>query len=228
MLRKRTLFKIGSSADANTILLLHLDNNLTDSGIFSKVLTTSGTTFSTSNKKFGTHCITNDTIGAGVNLLDNFLRNYVSNNFTIDYWVRPPLSFEFMNYPHNDFEIGSNADFYTFSPYLKGYWYYDRDFKYVYAVQVCGWNGSIGGTIDYKFNTTPNSPIHIAIIRDGNSLYLYINGSLVNSTSITENINTTYQIKSFLLPYGKSFIDEFRFSDTKRWSGNFSPPTAAY
>lgn len=216
MLRKRTLFKIGSSADANTIMLLHLDNNLVDSGIYASTLSSSGTSFSTTNKKFGTHCITNDGNGAGVNLLDNFLSNYMSSDFTIDYWVRPPASFGFGGDMSVDLQIGAYSDPYGYSPYFTAYWYYDSNSKYNFIVEIRHYTWAYGGIVSYLFATAPTTPIHVAITRSGNSLSLYINGVLTDNAGITESLTPANQSKSYLLPYGRSFIDEFRFSDTVR------------
>ena len=98
MIRRRLMFGIesGGGADANCVSLYHFDSNLTDA-MGNVPLSVDGTSFagfadySTSSKKFGTAAFLGMEFGAYGCLYNNnstIWKNALSNEYTIDFWVR--------------------------------------------------------------------------------------------------------------------------------------------
>lgn len=78
---------------------------------------------------------------------------------------------------------------------------------------------------------------HIALVRHGATVTLYLNGNSILSfdigadTVITGNMgNNPFRIGYPLggMSYVADFVDEFRFSTVARWTENFTPPEKAY
>lgn len=100
-----------------------------------------------------------------------------------------------------------------------------------------GWVYS-GSTLYAALNTvaiTDSNKHHVALIRNGTNLSLYIDGISVASVNIgTNSVNNSSGKFSIgrLGEYNSSYydgrIDEFRFSKTARWTTNFTPPTSEY
>jgi hypothetical protein len=72
---------------------------------------------------------------------------------------------------------------------------------------------------------------HIAIVRSSGTVTVYVDGTSVGSVSDTNN----YSVTQFRVGYSgvnvvptNGFIDELRFSNTARWTSNFTPPSSAY
>jgi len=85
-----TLYRVTESADANTMLLLHLDNNVTDSSPTTiHTVTNNNATFSTSNKVFGTHGAVFNGTTAYLSVPDNADFDFSAGAFTLDARVRP-------------------------------------------------------------------------------------------------------------------------------------------
>ena len=96
MIRRRIMFGIegGGGADANCVSLYHFDSNLTDA-MGNVPLSVDGSSFftdySTSSKKFGTAAFLGREFGKYGTLYNNnstIWKNALSNEYTIDFWVR--------------------------------------------------------------------------------------------------------------------------------------------
>lgn len=73
---------------------------------------------------------------------------------------------------------------------------------------------------------------HIAVVRSGINLYLFVDGSLKATASDSSNVNgTTFYVGNSTIP-GTSpmngWIDEFRVSKVARWSSSFTVPSVPY
>lgn len=80
--------------------------------------------------------------------------------------------------------------------------------------------------------TLTNTWNHIAIVRESNTIKMYVNGQVQASTLSVTSIDTT---GNFLLGTRtsstgghKGYIDEFRISDTARYTSNFTPSTTPF
>lgn len=82
---------------------------------------------------------------------------------------------------------------------------------------------SVAKELDFTFSDDWN---HIAVVRKGEVLSLYINGSLLDSISgVTTNFYEYLNVASYS---GTCYIDELRISDIARYDKNFTPPTKPY
>lgn len=96
-----------------------------------------------------------------------------------------------------------------------------------------GANINLVGTTQFT-STTNTGWHHIAIVRIGNVVKLFVDGVQEASAAITGAVNDSgnaFRVGAYgeftSLPWVGS-LDEFRISNIARWSGNFTPPAAAY
>jgi hypothetical protein len=148
-----------------------------------------------------------------------------SGDFTIDSWIRPFQSgtviciFGQMNSTQT---AGSTS--------YRGY--ISATNKLITTIQ--------SGTTSYSGTSTASigsaAWAHVAMVRNGNTIYNYINGTndgTISVTGLTVNnsgnkvsVGRQGEYNGF---YFKGWIDEFRFSKgTARWTANFTPPVIAY
>lgn len=73
---------------------------------------------------------------------------------------------------------------------------------------------------------------HIAIVRSGTNVYLFINGTkkgtMENSLTTNDKIVLGHLSSSASGTKYKGYMDELRVSKTARWTTNFTPPTEPY
>ena len=77
---------------------------------------------------------------------------------------------------------------------------------------------------------------HVAAVRSGNTLMVFLNGTLDGSVTMSGTMNTSTvaaRIGSFWtgaseLSISNAYFDEFRISNTARWTASFIPPTIDY
>ncbi len=105
------------------------------------------------------------------------------------------------------------------------------------------YTSSSGGSIRYfvngadritttSFASTTNTWYHIALCKSGTSTKLFINGTQDGSTYTDSNsyVNSNCAIGDYAGGgYGlNGYMDEIRFSNTARYTANFTAPTAAF
>ena len=222
---------IGDTSNVN--LLLHFDNNYTDSSGNNYSPNTVGGTFSysTSVKKFGTHSADFD--GSNHYLLYNQGDGGVwfgSGDWAYDFWYYP----------------NANANNITYRRILGGHQtqdssnYHQMGF-YAQTNRIHTYND----TIDTTNGLTLGSWNHILVQRADNVMKIWINGTLDPTTvSTSKNFNTTNDFGLGWDGTGNAktwgFMDEFRlckFAPTKtagdllytgNTTSNFTPPTVPY
>jgi hypothetical protein len=75
---------------------------------------------------------------------------------------------------------------------------------------------------------------HIAVSRSGTSTRMFVNGTQVGSTYTDSNNYVTTLLSIGIVPYNTAFgalngwVDEFRVSDTARYTANFTPSTTPF
>ena len=79
---------------------------------------------------------------------------------------------------------------------------------------------SIGGSVSL------NGWHHIAFVRVGSTLTAYLDGNSVGSTGVLTGAQG--RTDGFCLIGNSSYMDELRISNTARYTGNFTPPAAAF
>jgi hypothetical protein len=201
------------SYDSYTKLLLHLDNDVVDAAT-GKSVTNNGVTFSSSIKKFGTHAGYFNTYHSLV--IPHSSDDIFDANFTIDAWIYVVTRYADGGhiYLKNPGDNSSIIDLYVtpdgriqFEEYNPGL---------LYAIS------STTGVI------TNGNWMHIAAVRAGSTITLYVNGVNVASGSysgIVGNFASDVIIgyRPLVFVGFTGYIDEFRISKgVARWTSDFS------
>ncbi len=221
---------VSTTIDANTMLLLHLENNVTDSSPTTvHTVTNSNMTFSTSTKKFGTYSGQFNGTTSYCSIPDNADFDLSAGTWTVDLWVQPDTSggaTQTIYHQRTDathymnIALVANAGDTAFNVSLI---VYDTASEIV----------SLATTTD---PVTGSSLQHIELVENGDSFYIFVDGALIVQTSDasraanytgTVYIGADYSTGA-LANFYKGYIDEYRLSNTARHSGNFTPPTNAY
>lgn len=183
----------------------------------------------TSYKKFGTaSALFQSSINSYIHTPDHSDFYLASGNFCIDFWMRihtiPAAGSSYRIFGQetdiNNFmrlaiqrDAGDTTT--TMGFYLKT--------AGVYLVEI---NRDVSLSIDTWY--------HVAVSRDGDNIYLFLNGSLltpsVSFTGTFANQAATFTIgQTGSLRYFNGWIDEFRLSKgVSRWTSDFTPPAVAY
>lgn len=228
--------------DSYTKALLHM-NGADASTVFTDeaghTFTARGTAqLDTAQKKFGTASGLFDGDSDWIDTPDHDDWNLGSGSFTIDFRIRfnalPAASAEMYLCGQRDIPVNP--------PFLGSIWH-------LYIVNSAGtyqW-----GLRYYIYPTwtnvlTKNSPglstntwYHIALVRSGNSWYVFQDGTqcgtTVTNSDTLPNVAPTYMGALFRIGqdgsvgYVNGWLDEFRLSkDIARWTANFTPPTGEY
>lgn len=103
-----------------------------------------------------------------------------------------------------------------------------------------------GGTgtavaLQVTWNPSLDTWYHMAVVRNGNNLYFFVDGTQVGSTQDMTGVtifNSTFDLWVGAYPvnagtpnlggYHDGWFDEIRISDTARWTSGFTPAAAAY
>jgi hypothetical protein len=206
--------------DANTVLLVHCDGT-NASTVFRDDNGDSRTPFGfsalgnaqvdTAQSRFGNAAALFD--GTGDYLLSTTGLSLGTGNFTIECWIRVAslqAAVIFDNRTSDQpgvFTIQANGTLLYFDPAVGGV--------------------STSGTY------TTNTWFHACFERSGNTFRMYINGTAsYTNTNFTSNLGTNRQSIigiSYAITSGlNGWIDEFRISNTARYAGNFTAPTAPF
>ena len=216
--------------DSYTKALLHMDGSdgsttFTDES--GKTWTANGNAqIDTAQSKFGGASGLFDGSGDWLHTSDSEDFNVGSGNFTIDFWLRRNVT-GVQQYIAGQNDSSASASSFSFVFYTVV-----AD-KIRFQVYSGGTAYNIESTATISDTTTWH---HVAGVRDGNVLRLFIDGTqegTVSVTGVTVN-NSTNQISigrtgEYNGGYLNGWIDEFRFSKgIARWTANFTPPTSAY
>lgn len=210
--------------DANTILLLHFDNNVTDSSATAHTVTNSGATFDAGDKVFGTHSASFD----GTN----------------DYMTIPDhASFTLGSTWSMDFRMKINA---AADQTEKIIWYQGTDANNYAKISIYGLGSNLFGIKLYSrtsagvhhnyslsLSLARNTWYHVEVDQEASALYLFIDGYKALTSYITTSFGFNYTGEVYIGQYGSAnyfhgLLDEFRVSDITRNTVNFSIPSAAY
>lgn len=215
--------------DANTVLMLHLDNNVTDSELIPKTVTNNNVTFDNTVYKFGGFSGQFNGVNGTLQVPDSPDWCFQTGDFTIDFWFNSNSSIL--------------ADQYLVMQGISGdYWvcYIDSTSKMFYA-STYGTTNNGGSFVCTNSNTfTTGTWFHLAWVRSGASMLMFINGV---GQAVTKNADfSPSSLTDFSSPlciggfpstvpvaWINAKIDELRISKgIARWTTNFTPPTSPY
>lgn len=199
--------------DQHMTLLLHGDS-FTDKSMYQQAVTNINCTIADNFGKFGNKSFYFDGVNSRLQL-PNLIAG--SQEFTIDLWFYGVQQKNNTIWSHG----GTNTQMGT-----GGGVEFFGDLSVIY---YC--NGFlISGMPQVSLNTWH----HLAITGNGTSVTLFVDGNLygtVNGYAYTFS-NTFESIGANDSAYGvenfAGYMDEIRFSDTVRWTSNFTPPTEPY
>jgi hypothetical protein len=215
-------FGAGSTADPNTLLLLHGDGadaatTTTDSSLSARAVTFSGNAqLDTAQSKFGGSSFLFDGTGDSISVPDS--ADWVFGDFTIEYFLR-----------YNSVTVGGHVGQHTSA---NEYWVIYRT-----GTPTLRLNAVTGGAsvIDVTGSWTPSTATwyHVAVTRSGNDFRLFVDGTQVGVTTTDAspfpNIAAALQFGNHTETGGlNGWLDEIRVSNTARYTANFTAPTAPF
>lgn len=220
---KAVLNSTSGGIDSNVMLLLHLDNNDTDSSPTTPhTVTDTNVTYSATGKVFGTHWAV-FTTNAALTIPDDADFDFSGGTFTIDWHGElDDLSVVYSLYYQNTV---NDDDSFNVTIDTNG------------AVVVCikaGGAKQFAAATDFS---TANGVIsagttyHIEIVESGDNWYIFVDGILKAYTSDAAraaNYTGTVQIGHDTVTYLEGKIDEYRVSNSARHTSDFGIPTEAY
>lgn len=215
---------------ADTKLLLHMDGadastTFTDEVIPTHVFTAFGNAqIDTAQSKFGGASGLFDGTGDYITTPNSANFDPGTGSFTAEMWVRPAV---LSGADGNGAYLIGNTDFVLGS---LG-WLLNINATNIrfYANYTASWAINIGGAHGMSINTW----YHVAVVRNGSAIDVYVNGvskaNVSNAADITSpnvlalgrNVNSDAYLYN-------GHMDEVRYSSVARWTANFTPPTVAY
>ena len=215
--------------DSSTKLLLHLDNVTTDSSSGAKTVSNSNVTFSSVVKKFGGYSAYFNGGSARLYTADSADWVFGTSDFTIETWV---------NFNRLPSVVGNSANLYCQR---------DNDNNAVLfnvsstdTIRFVAVASSVS-LADYSYTWTPSTGVwyHLAVVRSGTNLYLFIDGTLVTwsatGTAIASNslpdLSEPVEIggRSDTSHWLDGYLDEYRISNgSARWTSSFVAPDFPY
>lgn len=226
---------------SNVVLLLHGDGTngsttFTDSSKSPKTMTAVGNAqISTAQSKFGGSSLYFDGAGDSITSADNTDFELGSGNFTIEAWVMPAAY------------ATSNAGVYQSTVVCKDT-LNQRSFSFYIKGTASTWTtlGFIGFSTNSVFTdvtasvSLSNSTMyHLAAVRSGNFIYLFVNGVLINTggtafSQTMQNANSVLRIGANEFDgtykyYLNGYIDDLRITKgVARYTADFTLPVTAY
>ena len=218
--------------DSYTKLMLHCNGTdgsttFTDSSLSPHTVTANGDAqIDTAQYKFGGASGLFDGTGDYLSASDSSDWDFESGDLTIDLWVRRNGSqTSYAGVMGTEVGLGNNGWILRFDTGADLH-------KILFGFYYGGWV-----TVKSNIDIPDLTWTHIAIVRNGNVVYLFQNGNEVGSVDVTGKIisDTSTGLVIGRLDtatnsyYYKGWLDEIRISKgIARWTSNFTPPTEEY
>ena len=227
-----------TAAPSNSLLLYPFDSDANDDSSTGNNLTLTNSSIDTSVKKYG----------AGSLKFTNFLGNHKAQgsmpslgtgNFTVEFWLRLASAASGNKYIVDRGDGSNNG-------YTNPGWafYHNGTGSFIWSIKDTEVDDD--GDIEYQLSTALSSTttassstgsfIHVALVRQGTTYRLYIDGTQEASATGTA---TDFGVHNFSLGdamvngngiYQNSYIDDFRLSSTAVYPDGttFTPPASAH
>ena len=191
--------------------------SIVDSSSNSHAITVNGDAqISTTQSKFGGSSLYFDGIGDYLEIAQDTSTDLAGSDFTIEAWIRP-TSVSGIETIFGQWTGSSGPLLYLNNANLK------------FGSYVNGAGSFVTGSTTLSVDTW----YHIAVVRSGSTINLFVDGQLDGSMSYTSSIYThdtyvgrwrTYTNRDF-----NGYIDDFRITKgVARYTSNFTPPTASF
>ena len=215
-----TLHTVSATLDANVMLLLHGDNNITDSSpTTAHTVTNTNVTFDASDKVFGTHSMVFNGTNAKLTVPDDADFDFSGGTFTID--CRGKVTSLAAVNPIYYQNTTNDDDSFKF--------YIDTDGSVKLLIKT-------GGVTKVSVSTPAasiavNTWYHIELVESGSNFYIFVDGYLLaqgsdadRAANYTGTVNIGFDGTAYFI--GK--MDEYRVSNSARHTSGFAPALAAY
>jgi hypothetical protein len=174
---------------------------------------------STAQSKFGGSSYLGDGTGDYLTVGTQTLGNFGSGDFTVECWVRS-------NSPNNYLTIMSHG--WNFSNTNKSWWLY-QDISNKIGFRF--YNGTTDIDLQTS-NTITTAWHHIAVVGTSSTIKIYMDGVERASVSRSTIASNTYNSWIGAMDTGynswNGYIDEFRISNSARYTAGFTPATASF
>ncbi len=217
-----------AGVDSNTKLLLHLDNNVTDSSSGAKTVSNTDATFSSSVRKFGGYSGYFNGSSSRLYTADSADWVFSTGDFTIETWI---------NFNRLPSVVGNSANLYTQRDDDNNAVIFNVNSSDVIRFIAVSSSTTLA---NYSYNWTPSTGVwyHVAVVRSGTSFLLFINGTLTSwsttSTAIASNslpnLSAVVEIggRSDTAHWLDGYLDEYRISNSARFTASFVPADFPY
>lgn len=190
----------------------------------------SGPYISTAQQKFGTGSgyFAGSAVGDWIETPTQF--NFGSQDWTCDFWIRPNFDGIETSWTHRGL-FGYDVDDYNFwSCEISGSATDNQRFRYIEKLSGSSVYAAIGSIMPLQEDVWQ----HVAFVKQGTNLKGYLSGTNYMNTTIGSSMrsfmNQIFKIGNVgTASMYRGYMDEFRLSiGIKRWTSNFTPPTAPY
>jgi hypothetical protein len=213
--------------DANTLLLVHADGTNAstvvrdDNGALAnrqpKYITAVGNAqVDTAQSKFGGASAQFDGTGDALNISADSTFNFGTSDYTVECWIRSS-------------SLAATriiADLGQYTQNSRPVFYVSTDGKINIYTAATGAVSSAGSTI------TTNTWYHVALVRSSGTTTIYVDGVSKASTATSYNMSTTAYLnvgaENVTTNSWNGWIDEFRVSNTARYTTTFTPSTTPF
>jgi hypothetical protein len=227
-------YRFGQAVDDTSVVLLLNFNGANNSTTFTDASTNNFTitrfgtpVISTTQSKFGGASGLFDAQGDVITAPSNTDFDMGSGNFTIECWVYPTATNQrqiFVNRGNNAAQNDSSSFLFEITALNKARFLFVTDFGSPKVAEVVLSSGSI----------SQNTWTHIAVVRNGNTITLYINGTADGTADVTgDSMNAviqTLKIGDYTTAGDLEFlgyIDDLRITKGKAlYTANFTAPTS--
>lgn len=217
---KIRLTEIPSQAiDSNTVLLLKMDGNFSDSSQYSHSVTAHNNVYlDSSQTKLGSTSARFNGDNAHLSIPDSSLFTMGAGDCTFECYIR-------MN------SIGGD---------VMGCHMTDGNYYHSFSYSASSLSLSFGtpgmATIQAPWSPSTNTWYHVAIVRSGSNGYVFVDGQQIGTTTTVtgtmQNHSSTYTIgiigQHYLSNEIDAWMESYRISNVARWTSNFTPPAVHY
>ncbi len=216
--------------DAFTKLMLHCDGaggstSFPDSSSGAHTITANGDAqVDTAQSKFGGASLLLDGSGDYLSSADDADYELGSSDFTLECWVR------FNTLPGSGTEVALLSK-YTISGNQRSWrltYVGGTGLRFIYST-----DGTTTGGADKSWSPSTGTWYHVALVRSGNTLIYFIDGTSIGTAAISGAIfdgTAALQIGAYNSgAFLNGWVDEVRISvGVARWTANFTPPAVPY
>lgn len=207
--------------DAATSVLLHFDNNLTDSSTYAFTVVQDGATAASYVPGEFSQALDFTAANTGFSIADAPELQFGAGDFTVECWLMPTISGDVTDHQFLNKSNGTNTDW----AFL-----YNSD-RLQFGIPSLGFL-----TPFVSVSIEDGNWHHVAFVRNGTTTFMFLDGNIINTSSVSGSITAFAGSDLGIGHYKTNFssqyfglMDEVRISKgVARWTANFTPPVLPY